>query len=292
MARKTYAITGATGHVGKAAAEKLRDQGHEVRPVSRSAGVSFEDLSALTRAFSGADGVFLMIPPDYKAPNPREQQNELGEKLAEAVKAAKIKRVVFLSSVNGQMKEGTGPILGLHDMEERLNALGIPELVHLRPCFFMENQLMSIGLIAQAGINGTAYRSDIPLPMIATVDIGAKAAEMLAEEPFRQPRARELLGPRDYTMAEATRILGAAIGKPDLNYVQFPYEDARQAMLQTGLFSDRFVDALLEVARNYNEGKLHATETRSAQNTTATTLERFAQEVFRPAYEAMAAGAR
>ena len=65
--------------------------------------------------------------------------------------------------------------------------------------------------------------------MIAAKDVGEKAAELLTEEPFRQPRVRELLGPRDYTMAEMTRILGSAIGKPDLRYGQFSYDDARAA---------------------------------------------------------------
>ena len=162
MPRKTYAVTGATGHVGKAAAERLKTQGHEVRLVSRSAGLSLEDVAALTRAFSGVDGVFLMIPPDFKAPDLRKRQNEFGEKLAEAARAAKVRRVVFLSSINGHLEDGTGPILGLHDMEERLNALGIIELVHLRPTFFMENHLQGAGLIAHEGIFGAAFRPDLP----------------------------------------------------------------------------------------------------------------------------------
>lgn len=289
MPRKTYAVTGATGHVGKAAAERLKTQGHEVRLVSRSAGVSLEDVAALTRAFSGVDGVFLMIPPDFKAPDLRKRQNEFGEKLAEAARAAKVRRVVFLSSINGHLEDGTGPILGLHDMEERLNALGIIELVHLRPTFFMENHLQGAGLIAQAGIFGAAFRPDLPCPMIATADIGAKAAELLVEEPFRQPRTRELLGPRGYTMTEVAQTLGAAIGKPDLKYAQFPYEDARKAMIGNGM-SASYADALIELSRNFNEGKVWGAEKRSAQNTTPTTIERFAQEVFRPAYEGMAAG--
>ena len=190
---------------------------------------------AAVAVVGGLLGVFLMIPPDIKAADMRKRQNELGEKLAQAVKATKPQRVVFLSSIYGQMKEGTGPILGLHDMEERLNGLGIPELVYLRPTFFMENHLPGVPLIAQAGIYGTAFRPDVLMPMIATADIGAKAAEMLTEDPFRQPRTRELLGPRDYTMVEVTRILGSAIGKPDLKYVQFPYEDARKAMTGMGI---------------------------------------------------------
>jgi hypothetical protein len=100
---------------------------------------------------------------------------------------------------------------------------------------------------------------------------------------------REVLGPRDCTMAEAIRILGSAIGKPDLKYVQIPYEDGRGHMLGEGL-SPSFVDAVTETARRFNEGTVWAREKRSAQNTTTTTLEQFAEAVFRKAYEAAITG--
>lgn len=169
-------------------------------------------------------------------------------------------------------------------MEERLDGLGIAELVHLRGCFFMEN-FLNLGIIAQAQISnfGSMFRPDIATPMIASKDVGEKAAELPTEEPFRQPRVRELLGPRDYTMAEATRVLGSAIGKPGLKYVQVPYEDARRLILGAGL-SPSFINAVTETARTFNEGIVWARETRSAGNTTTTTLEQFAEEVFRKAY--------
>ncbi len=92
-------------------------------------------------------------------------------------------------------------------------------------------------------------------------------------------------------MLQAASILGAAIGKTDLRYVQFPYEDARKAMLDMGM-SDSYADAAIEISRSFNEGKVQGTETRSARNTTATTLERFAQAVFREAYETTVVGVR
>jgi uncharacterized protein YbjT (DUF2867 family) len=63
-------------------------------------------------------------------------------------------------------------------------------------------------------------RADLPLPMIATKDIGAVAAEALLRPDFTGQRTQELLGPRDVTYAEATKIIGLAIGKPDLTYTQ------------------------------------------------------------------------
>lgn len=291
MTKKTIAVTGATGHVGKAVVARLKEAGHDVRKVSRSSGVPDDDLIALTNAFNGADAAFLMIPPDFKTANLRKRSDELGAKLAMAVKAAGVRRVVFLSSLNAHLRADTGPILGLHDMEERLNALEVPELVHLRPAYFMENHLGGVHFISHHGFYAAALRPDIAIPMIATIDIGAKAAEILAAEPFGEPRVRELLGPRDYTMTQAARILGASIGKPDLKYVQLSYDEARQAMLDMDLTTG-YADAMTELSRHMNDTLLEGTEARSAVNTTPTTLEQFAQAVFRPAYEEAAAVAR
>jgi uncharacterized protein YbjT (DUF2867 family) len=290
LTHKTYVVTGATGSVGKVVVETLQAQGHHVRPVSRRAGVSFDDAAALTQAFSGVDGAFLMIPFDMKAPDLHKREAEMGMQLAEAVQTAGVRRVVLLSGTSAHLKEGAGSGLGAAMMEERLDGLGLAELVHLRGCFFMEN-FFNLGLIAQAqtGIFGTMFRSDIATPMIATQDVGAKAAELLTEEPFRQPRVREVLGARDYTMAEATRILGSAIGQPALQYGQIPYAEARRHMLGVGL-SPSFVDAVTATARSFNDGIVWAREKRSAQNTTEITLERWAQEVFRKAYEATTTG--
>ncbi len=198
----------------------------------------------------------------------------------------RVRRVVLLSGTSAHLKDRAGSGRGAAMMEERLDGLDVAELVYLRGCFFMES-FFKMGIIAQAqtGTFVTILGPDIPTPMVATKDVGDKAVELLTEEPFRQPRVRELLGPRDYTMAKATRILGAAIGKQELNYVQVPYEEARRHMLGVGL-SPSFVDAVTETARSFNEGIGWAREQRSARNTTLTTLEDFAQEVFRKAFEA------
>jgi len=276
-AEKTFVVVGSTGSVGKVVVERLEAAGHRVRPIARSAGASFDDAAALARAFAGVHGAFLMIPFDMKAPDIHEREKEIGLKLAEAVKAAGLQRVVLLSGTSAHLRERAGSALGASMMEERLNGLGVAELVHLRACFFMENH-NNLGFLAQAqfGSYGTMFRPDLATPIIAAKDVGEKAAELLVEEPFRQPRLRELLGPRDYTMAEATRILGSAIGKPELKYVQIPYDDGRRAMLATGM-SPSFADAVTDTARGFNEGAVWAMEKRGPQNTTDTTLEQFAR---------------
>ncbi len=153
----------------------------------------------------------------------------------------------------------------------------------MRPTYFMENLLFGVGVIKNAGVNGSPMEPNLPMPMIATKDIAAYIAPVLERADFEGKSVRELLGNRDVTMVEATRVLGEATGKPDLQYVQFAYEDARQALLGIGM-SQSVADAYIEMYRGFNEGKIQATEERSPENTTPTTLEEFAREVFEPAY--------
>jgi uncharacterized protein YbjT (DUF2867 family) len=292
-------ITGVTGNIGKVLAERLLARGVKVRAVARQAerlaplvakgaearAGSLEDTAFLTEAFRGAQAVFAMIPPHYNVPDIRADQRRLATTLAGALKQAGAPRVVALSSVGAGLPAGTGPIAGLHEFEEALKAIPGLSMVALRPAFFMENHLTAIHLIKSAGINGSALRADIPLSMVATRDIAAIAAEYLVAPIFQGHTVREVLGPRDYTYREATSILGAAIGKPDLAYVEFSYEEFRKGLLGAG-FSESATDAFVEMYDAFNAGRIQRTVSRGPAHTTPTTLEHFAREVFAPAFRA------
>ncbi|MBI5379011.1 MAG: NAD(P)H-binding protein [Nitrospirae bacterium] len=292
-----YTITGATGNTGKKIAEALIAKGQGVRVIGRSAerlrpladkGAepfigSLEDASALTRAFTGMKAVYVMIPPNYQAENFRAYQNKVGEALSTAIAAAQVPYVVNLSSLGAHLPEKTGPIKGLYAMEQRLNKLDRAHVLHLRPTYFMENLFWSIHLIKTMGMNGSPLRGDLPIPMIATKDIAAEAIERLLRLDFAGKSTKELLGQRDLTMPETTRILGKAIGKPDLPYAQFSYEDAEKAMVGMGLSID-MARSFNEMYRAFNEGTLKPTEARSERNTTPTSIEEFSQ-VFAAAYK-------
>lgn len=299
MEKEFYVVTGATGNVGKVLAEKLLAEGKRVRVIGRSherlrslmdmgaEGLvgSLDDVDFLTRAFEGARVVFTMIPPNFTAEDFRSYQNLVGEALSQAIEKAGVTHVVNLSSMGGHLAEGTGPIKGLYDQEQRLNRLPNLNVVHLRPTFFMENLLMGIEVIKKMGVNAGATVADAATPMIATKDIAAAAAELMLNATFEGQQARELLGPRDYTMAEATAAIGKAIGRENLQYMQVPYEIVRQAMIEQGLTAS-VADEMVELARGSNEGLLKPTEKRTSENTTPTTLEEFAAETFAPAYSA------
>ena len=299
-----YVVTGATGHTGSVVAKTLLKQGTKVRVIGRSAerltslaaegaepfAADLTDPAAVTKALVGAKGAYIMMPPDLASPDFRGFQNRVADAIAAAVKAAGLTHVVTLSSVGADKTEGTGPVMGLHYLEQQLNAIDGLNALHLRAGYFMENTLGQIGVIQKMGMAVGPLRPDLKLPMIATQDIGEAAANALLIQDFRQKQARELLGQRDISMSEVAQIIGKAIGRPDLPYVQAPNEQVRSALIQLGM-SPNMADLILEMSAALNSGHMRALEPRSAQNTTPTSYETFVSEEFVPLYGGTSAAA-
>ncbi len=220
-----FVITGATGHVGSAAAATLLDQGKPVRVVIRNAAkaepwkergaqVAIADLgdsAALREAFEGAEGVFAMIPPAYGAADYRADRRVVSLALEEACRETSVPQVVLLSSVGAQLASGTGPVGSLHDAE--LIFRDYPGgLTVLRPCSFMEN-LESLLPQAQAdGVMPSFLTVDHKVPMISTLDIGRTAAECLVT-PTGKRKVIEMAGPEDYSPEDAAAALSELLGK-------------------------------------------------------------------------------
>jgi uncharacterized protein YbjT (DUF2867 family) len=293
-----YVITGASGHIGSGIAQALLQQGLPVRVVGRSAARlapftakgaeaavgSLDDPAFLARAFAGARAAFVMIPPDLANPDFPAYQRRIGESEVQAIAASGVRHVVALSSIGAHQPEGLGPITGLHLQEQRLDKLAGIAVLHLRPAYFMENHLRSVPVIKAMGVAGAAMPADVPFPQIATRDVAAVAARRLAALDFTGSSVQELHGAKDLTMAEAARALGAAIGKPDLAYVQFPYDEARKAMLGAGL-SPSMADGFIEMTQGFAAGLGAPTQPRGPATTTPTTIQQFAKEVFAPVYQ-------
>src|ERR1700678_3643441 len=98
----------------------------------------------------------------------------------------------------------------------------------------MENNLAAIDMIRGMGLFGHALLPDLKLPMIATRDVGDYAAQRLLNLDFSGKETRELLGQRDLSMTEVTAAIARGIGKPDLRYEQFSYDQVRQGLVQMG----------------------------------------------------------
>lgn len=285
-----YVITGATGNIGSKLVANLLAQGQKVRAVGRSAdrlkpfvdkgaeaaAGDLRDSGFLTGAFSGTSGVFAMIPPQYTNKDFRAYQNEIGTSIADAIRKSGVRLVVSLSSQGAELPDRTGPIKGLHDQEERLNKLENVNILHTRPTYFMENLLTFIPMIKIMNMAGSAIRGDVKFAMVATKDIAKFVAERLVKRDFSGKSVRDILGQRDVSLSEAIQIIGNKIGKPELKYGQFSYEDAEKGMISSGLSED--VSRLfIEMSMALNEGLFAVNLVRTKENTTETSIEEFAE---------------
>ena len=290
------AVMGATGNTGRKITGALLNAGEKVRALGRSESKLAElkragaevltgdaaDARFLAKAFGGADAVYTLLPADLRSPDFRARQNQEGEAIVEAIRDSGVPYVVALSSVGAELTEGTGPIAGLHAQEERLKRLESTNVLLLRPAYFFENFYQKLGFIRQQGINADSTAPDVAVPMVATRDIAGVAAKALGARDWKGVIVHELLGPRDLTYAEATRIFGERIGNPDLKYVQVPYTDMVKALVGAG-FSESSAGLYVEMTRAFNEGRIKPR--RTSENTTPTRFEDFAGELAR-AYQA------
>jgi uncharacterized protein YbjT (DUF2867 family) len=289
-----YVILGASGNTGSIIANSLLSKGEKVRVMGRDAGrleqfarkgadvvaASLSDAAALTKAFSGADAAYLMLPPVSS----REDQERQSDAIATAVKESGLRYAVHLSSYGAQVPEGTGPVAGLHSSEQKLNAIRDLNVLHLRAGYFMENNLAAIGMIQGLGIFGGALLPALKLPMIATRDVGDYAAQRLLDRDFSGRQTRELLGERDLAMTEVTAAIARGIGKLDLRYQQFPYDQVQQALTQMGV-PPNGAASYIEMYKAINTGVLIPLEPRSPENSTPTSFAQFVHDVFVPAYQ-------
>lgn len=297
-----YVVTGATGHTGTVAAQALLSRGQKVRAVARNAdrlkaltsagaeafACDLADTARLTEAFQGAEAAYVLIPPNLASDDVRAFQDQVADSIGTAVAAAQLKYVVSLSSIGADKADNTGPVVGLHNLEQKLNRIESANVLHLRASYFMENTLGQAGAIRVFGKTLGPLRPDLKLAMIASRDIGAVVAEELLAKNFSGKQTRELHGQRDIDMTEATHIIGQAIGQPNLAYAQAPDEQFRAALVQMGM-SSNMASLIIEMAHALNSGHMRALEPRSSRTTTPTAYETFVAEEFISAFRQSAA---
>lgn len=292
-----YVVMGASGHTGHVVAEKLLAQSQKVRAIGRnlerlqllvsqgaqSTACDLTDQAGLTEALQGAKAAFVMIPPQLTSTDYGRYQDLVSASIAASIEAAEVYHAVVLSSFGADKSEGTGPVAGLHRLEEKLTRVPGLNVLFLRPGYFMENTLGQIGMIKTLGVAAGPLRAELEIPMIATRDIGTYAAERLLKLDFTGQEIQELLGPRDISMAEAASIIGKVISRPQLGYKRLPDEQVRMVMVEMGV-SKNLAGLMLEMSAAMNSGHMAAIEKRSADNTTPTSYENFVRDVFAPLF--------
>jgi uncharacterized protein YbjT (DUF2867 family) len=258
--------------------EKLADLGKSGAEVAVG---DMENAGFVREALGGAEAAYVLVPPNMAVDDFRAYQHRVVDAVTGGVQAAGVKHVVLLSSLGAHHSEGTGPILGLHQFEEKLKQISGLNALFLRAGFFMENTLMGIPSIKGQGIYAAPFPADTPAPFIAASDIGTYAALRLERLDFKDKGVVHLTGPKAISGNDVVRVLGQAIGKP-IRYVQSTFEDLEQGLKQAGLKPSLAAD-YVEMYKGATKGLL-APEAGGAVVATSTTFETFAKDVFLPAY--------
>jgi uncharacterized protein YbjT (DUF2867 family) len=265
-----FVVTGATGNTGSVVAATLLDAGKDVTLIVRSAKkaepwkvrgariveADYLDTKALADAFQGASGAYLMLPPLFDATDYLGAREAITRSFAEAASTAHLGRAVFLSSFGAQHDAGTGPVRALSAAEKILS--GIPRFTALRAPWFLENFLQSLPAAKAEGVLHAFLTPDAKIPMIATRDIGAAAAELLLH-PDSAPGLVEISGPEDYSPEDIAAVLTSVLGRP-VKYQLLPPEAAIAMFQQFGASEDA-ARLFAEMFEGVNKGLLLPTGT-------------------------------
>jgi uncharacterized protein YbjT (DUF2867 family) len=293
-------LTGSLGNISKPLAEILVRAGHEVTIISsdakkkeaiealgaKAAIGSVADITFLTNSFKGADVVYTMVPYNFTATNYRQFVGEVGNNYAKAIKVAGIKRLVNLSSIGAHLESGTGPIMGLHDVEQILNQLDNVAVKHLRPAIFYNNFFFDIALIKSQNIMGNNYSKEKRLIMVHPKDIAEVAAYEL-QNSFTGKSYRYIIS-EERNISDIVRILGTSIGKPELSWVQFTNEQTLAGMTASGIMPSNIANLYVELGTAIDKGILWEDYDRSKPEITGKIkLVDFAKEVFAPVYNSL-----
>lgn len=259
----SYAIMGLTGRVGGTAATELLKAGHQVRGIVRNpdkartwaeqgvelAVATYEDVDSLTAAFTGVDGVFVMVPPVFAPDTEFSESRQVIDAVKQALTKAKPAKIVALSSVGSQHESGLGLITQTHLLEEAL--ADFPAVAFLRPAWFMENAEWDVASARDRGEINVFVRLDHPLPMVGTQDIGRLAALTL-QESWAGRRILELEGPRRYLPAGLANAFAEALGHP-VNLNPVPRETWQDVFVAAGMPADR-TGARIDMLDGFNSG--------------------------------------
>jgi uncharacterized protein YbjT (DUF2867 family) len=286
-------VMGAAGNVGDKAAGRLLAAGRPVRVLEhrrslgelgrRGAEVVTGDLTdpgSLGVLLKDAEAALVLLPDVVADPEFTATRSRMSRTIVDALAESGVGHVVALSTVAAGDADPRGPAAGLRELEQGLSALPDRSVLILRSPFYMENLLAGIPLIQAQGVNGSAVDGDLELPMIATRDVAAEAAERLLRRDFRGQGAKLLVGPEDVSLRAATRALGRRLGLPDLAYVQFPPDGVRAALRGAGM-SEEGASQMVELQLALNRSGPFAAVRAAADAVASTRLAAFLDEALR-----------
>ncbi len=261
-------VTGSLGNIGKPLTKKLVQEGHSVVVIShdpekqkhiqalgaKAAIGTLQDVDFLIETFTGADVVYAMKPPfDIfdKSLDVDEFYKNIGMNYKRAISDSGVTNVVHLSSVGAHSDQGVGMLRFHHEVENILSSL--PKEVNIkfiRPMAFYTNMFAFIQTIKGQGAIIQNYGGDEKIPWVSPIDIAAVIAEEI-EKPFDGREVRYVTS-EEVSPNEITKILGDAIGKPKLLWIQVTGEQFLNSLILAGMsraIAKGWVDAIASISQ-------------------------------------------
>lgn len=290
-------ITGSLGHISKPLAETLVQQGHTVTVISSNSDKaqsikaigaipaigSLQYTAFLTKSFKGADAVYLMEPPGNFFDRGFDIAHvvQIAHNYVAAVSESGVKRLVHLSSIGAHTTEGNGLLKFHYQVEQTLNQLPADiAIAFMRPVGFYYNLLSFIPVIKSQGAIITNYGGNEKEPWVSPTDIAAKIAEAITQ-PF-EGRSVHYIASDEMSPNELAALLGAAIGKPDLRWMEVPDDQLLNSMTSAGIHPQA-ARGLVEMNAGRRGGKLYEDYRKHCPVLGKTKLPEFAKE-FSAAY--------
>lgn len=276
-----FVVTGITGKVGAIAAHSLLEAGQRVRAVVRSEdkGAAWKargceiavvpdaaEQPALERAFDGAEGVFLMNPPDYDSDVAFTDTRRRVEATTRAISKVKPGRAVLLSTVGAQASE-FNLLNWARIYEAALAGTGIP-VAFLRAAWFMENASWDVAAAREGRFSSHLQPLDHAIDRVSVEDIGRVAAELL-QETWTGARTIELAGPRKYSANDEAAGFAAALGHP-VEAVVLPRDTWEATFRAQGMQNPQGRIRMLD---GFNEGWIDFERQGTEQRTGSVTFE-------------------
>jgi len=263
-------ITGSLGNISGSLTKKLVAQGHEVKVISSNASKaedirklqatpligSIEDYEFVKQSFQGSDAVYLMIPPNFSAPDYKAFTMAVGKNYARAVQETGISYVVNLSS-SGSPLAGQPPLVNYQNLEAYLDELTTLNVLHLRPGGFYSNFYGSMPLIRYQGIIGNNFNDHVNMVLSHPEDIADAAAAAFSTLSFTGKNVKYIISDT-LNGRQVAKILGTAVGKPELTWVQFTDEQLLQGLLQNGFSKDAAQHYIVDMGIAIRDGLLEA----------------------------------
>jgi uncharacterized protein YbjT (DUF2867 family) len=286
-------VTTPTGAIGQQVLENLLESGEPIRVIARDPSRlpsqsrgrvevvqgSHGNIDVVNKAFKGADAVFWLVPPDFRAESLEAAYLDFTQPACDAFRSQRVKRVVGVSALGRGWPKNAGLVSTSLAMDDLIASTGVSYRALTMPSF-MDNILNQVEAIKSQSMFFSPIAGNRKLPTCATRDIASVAAKLLLDPSWSGHSSVSVFGPEDLSFNDMAQIMSEVLGKP-VRFQQIPFEAFKARLTEHGM-SEAMAQGMVDMMVAKNEG-LDNAEPRTPQSTTPTSFRQWCEEVLKPA---------